>query len=416
MDSIFFHIDVNSAFLSWTAIDQLKNGAATDLRTIPSIIGGDSSTRHGIVLAKSIPAKKYGIVTAETIQSACRKCPNLTIAKPDHKLYRHMSHLLMEHLSSFCPVIEQVSIDECYMDFTPIAKDFVSPEAAAAIIKDSVYTKFGFTVNVGISDRKVLAKMASDFKKPNLVHTLFVSEIQAKMWPLSISELFMCGKSSQSVLANLGIATIGELATADLSMITAHLKSHGKLLWEFANGIDSSVVEPLPEPAKGVGNSTTLPKDAESPDEIHPVLIALAESVSKRLRAADKLAGTITLELKYNTFQKTSHQQILYPPSNTSQVILDAAESLFEELWNGTPIRLAGIRATKLSDLDTPVQMDLFHYQQEHQKSEKEQKLDQALDSIRGKFGDAAVMRGSLYSAHPSSSKEISKTQPHKKS
>lgn len=191
MEQIFFHIDVNSAYLSWSAVRRLKNGDTTDLREIPSIIGGDTSNRHGIVLAKSIPAKAFGIYTSEPVVSALRKCPNLVMESPDHQYYSEQSHLLMEHLRSFCPQIEQVSVDECYMDFTPIMHDYASPVEGATIIKDSVRERFGFTVNIGVSDRKILAKMASDFKKPDLVHTLFHDEIRQKMWPLR-SLLFLC--------------------------------------------------------------------------------------------------------------------------------------------------------------------------------------------------------------------------------
>ena len=396
MSSIFFHIDVNSAFLSWSALKLLQEGDTTDIRTIPAIIGGDSSTRHGIVLAKSIPAKKYGISTAEPIASAMRKCPNLRIASPDHTLYKNYSRQLMEYLSSYCPIIEQVSIDECYMDYTPIAADFSSPVEAATIIKDKVYELFGFTVNVGISDRKILAKMASDFKKPNLVHTLYAHEIQKKMWPLPIADLLMCGKSSQNVLRNLGIQTIGDLATADPSVISSHLKSHGRLLWEYANGIDDSKVEHIPEQVKGVGNSITLPQDIAKEEEAFPIFLQLAESVSSRLRKAKLFTSTVTIELKYYNFQKVSHQQMLLSPTNSCNTIYETAKILFHELWDGTPIRLLGIRATKLSDEDTPIQLDLFHYQSDNHSEKKNQKLDKALDDIRLKFGKDAVMPASL--------------------
>lgn len=396
MSTIFFHIDVNSAFLSWSALKLLHEDNSIDIRAIPSIVGGDSSTRHGIVLAKSIPAKKYGISTAEPIASAMRKCPNLTIVNPDHELYQDYSHQLMEFLSSYCPIIEQVSIDECYMDFTPIAHDYASPIDAATIIKDKVYELFGFTVNIGISDRKILAKMASDFKKPNLVHTLYVNEIQKKMWPLPISDLLMCGKSSQTILRNLGIQTIGDLARADVNVITAHLKSHGRLLWEYANGIDDSQVIHTPEPVKGVGNSITLAHDAVTKDDAFPVLRQLSESVSSRLRKAKVFCSTITIEIKYHNFQKVSHQQMLLSPSNSCNTIYETSKELFEELWNEMPIRLLGIRATKLTDENTPVQLDLFHYQLNSQSEEKNRKLDQAIDSIRSKYGKNAVVPASL--------------------
>ena len=199
-ESIIFHIDVNSAYLSWTALEKLQNGEETDLRLIPSIIGGDIAKRHGVVLAKSIPAKAYGITTGEPVINAFRKCPNLVTAAPDHAMYDRRSRQLMDYLRSICPDIEQVSVDECYMDYTPIMGNYASPVQAATFIKDTVYEKFGFTVNVGISDRKVLAKMASDFKKPNLVHTLYAREIREKLWPLPVSSLFMCGRSSVETL------------------------------------------------------------------------------------------------------------------------------------------------------------------------------------------------------------------------
>ncbi len=404
MDSIFFHIDVNSAFLSWTAID-LKNQAIQDgtldsyidLRDIPSIIGGDSSTRHGIVLAKSIPAKKYGIQTAEPIVSAVKKCPNLTIVQPSHHSYSEHSRQLMEYLSSYCPIIEQVSIDECYMDFTPIQKDFSSPIEAAHIIKDGVRNTFGFTVNIGISDRKVLAKMASDFKKPDLVHTLFANEIEAKMWQLPISSLLMCGRSSQEALRNLGITTIRELAKADQNLILYHLKSHGQLLWEYANGIDASHVCPDPAPAKGVGNSTTMSKDAVTIEEMRPVILSLSESVSKRLRSISSNAGTITVEIKYADFRSCSHRKALSPADNTTNAIYETSMELLQNLWNGSPVRLLGVRATNLKEESAPVQLDLFSYQASEPQNEKNKKLDLALDSIREKYGNNAVMRGTLY-------------------
>lgn len=223
-EPVIFHIDVNSAFLSWTALARLEQGDPVDLRTIPSIVGGDTSTRHGVVLAKSIPAKAFGITTGEPVVNALRKCPHLVMASPDHNMYRLKSQMLMEHLAGICPDIEQVSIDECYMDYTPIAANYVSPEEAAAFIRHSVFEKFKFTVNVGISDRKVLAKMASDFEKPDKTHTLYQREIAQKMWPLPVSALFTCGHSSAETLHKLGILTIGDLAKTDPAILEAHLK------------------------------------------------------------------------------------------------------------------------------------------------------------------------------------------------
>lgn len=395
MENIFFHIDVNSAYLSWSAIHLLNNGSDTDLRNIPSIIGGDIEKRHGVVLAKSIPAKAYGIVTGEPVVNAYRKCPNLVMEPPDHTMYEEYSRRLIAFLSKISPDLEQVSIDECYLDFTPISSRYSSPEAAAVQIKDEIYNTFGFTVNIGISDRKVLAKMASDFKKPNLVHTLYQYEIQKKMWPLPVSSLFMCGKSSQETLKKLEILTIGDLARANPEIIFAHLKSHGKLLWEYANGIDDSPILTEPVKRKGVGNSTTLSKDAVTREEACKVLLWLAESVGRRLRASGELAFLISTEIKYNTFQSVSHQATLSVPTDSTEVIYQEACALFDELWDHTPIRLLGIRTSKLVSMDEPVQLDLFSLQSES-KTEKQKQLDAALDKIRSRYGQDSVMRGSL--------------------
>lgn len=409
MDKIIFHIDVNSAYLSWSALEKLHNGDCVDLRTIPSIIGGDMAKRHGVVLAKSIPAKSYGIVTGEPIVNAMRKCPTLTLEAPDHKLYDRRSRELMELLSGVCPDIEQVSVDECYMDYTPIRRQYPSPEAAAHLIKDRVEKDLGFTVNVGISDRKVLAKMASDFRKPNLVHTLYSYEIQEKMWPLPVSSLFMCGHSSVESLRKLEILTIGDLARTDRTIVEAHLKSHGTLLWEYANGIDASEVVTTHTDAKGIGNSTTLSQDAEDTQTAHRVLLSLAESVSGRLRASGQSAGMISTEIKYNTFKKVSHQTTLLTPTNHTDTIYRTACDLFDEIWDGTPVRLLGIRSSKLVSCGEPVQLSLFDLPQSSQSSssrpepssKKKEQLDAALDSIRKRYGADSIVRGSLLQDRP---------------
>lgn len=400
MQQIIFHIDVNSAFLSWTAVEQLKAGSECDLRTIPSIIGGNQESRHGIVLAKSVPAKKYGIVTGEPVANALRKCPNLTMAPPNHKMYQEYSKRLMAFLMNYTPDIEQVSVDECYMDFTGIAHRYTSPVSAAFEIKDAVYKEFGFTVNIGISTNHLLAKMASDFEKPNKVHTLFPEEVPVKMWPLPVSDLYMAGRSSVEVLHKLEIRTIGELAKADPELLELHLKSHGRTLWEFANGNAGSKVIRERVENKGIGNSTTLARDATTEEEAKKVLLWLAETVGGRVRKEGVKIKMISVEIKYSTFRTVSHQKQLYRATNTDKVIYDTACELFHELWNGEPIRLLGIRTSKLVDKAEPEQMSIFDLQaameQQNPKSEKQEKLDKALDQIRKKYGEGAIVRGSL--------------------
>ncbi len=393
--SVIFHIDVNSAYLSWTAVEELKNGKKRDLRQIPAIIGGDQKTRHGVVLAKSIPAKKYGIHTGEPVANAFRKCPGLVTAPPDHKLYRRYSDRLMEFLQSYTPVIEQVSVDECYMDFSENVKDYHSPVEGAMEIKNEVYRRFGFTVNVGISSNKLLAKMASDFEKPNKVHTLFPEEIPVKMWPLPVAELYMAGNSSVEILRKLGIFTIGELARMEPKLLELHLKSHGRRLWEFANGIGDAVVEPEPAEAKGIGNSITLSKDAATEEEAKEVLKMLAASVGRRLRDAGQKAKMLSVEIKYYNFESVSHQKQLDKGTNRDEEIYEEAVQLFRELWDKNPIRLLGIRSSKLAEEDEPEQMTIFDPQFRYDpKREKTRMIDQALEKVRMKYGEGIVTRG----------------------
>ncbi len=401
MAPIIFHIDVNSAYLSWTAVEQLKNGAAVDLREIPAIIGGDQKSRHGVVLAKSPAAKRYGIRTGEPVANAFRKCPNLAMYPPDHKMYREKSRRLMEYLRTFTKEIEQVSVDECYMDFTGIADRWNSPVDGAVEIKDGIKARFGFTVNIGISTNKLLAKMASDFEKPDRIHTLYPEEMKEKMWPLPIGELYMAGKSSVEVLKKLEINTIGDLAQADLKLITLHLKSHGKMLWEFANGIGTSVVQSEPDEAKGIGNSTTLSEDAATIEEVIPVFERLAQSVGGRLKKAGKKAGMVSMEIKYYDFSTTSHQIQLDKPTNTPEVLQETACSLFLEVWNGEPVRLLGIRTSKLSDESAPEQLSIFDIEIPKEPDEKHKRLKKAMDEINGKFGEGAVMKASLMPKKP---------------
>ncbi|MGI6007505.1 MAG: DNA polymerase Y family protein [Ruminococcus sp.] len=406
MSEIIFHIDVNSAYLSWTSVENLKNGSGPDLRTVPAIIGGDEKKRHGVVLAKSTPAKAFGIVTGEPVVSALKKCPTLIMAPPDHHLYRQYSRRLMNLLETYTSDLEQLSVDECFLYYSPIAHRFPSPAAAASVIKDHIFRELGFTVNIGIAPNKLLAKMASDFQKPDRIHTLYMEEIPEKMWPLPVGELYTVGRSSAARLNQLGIHTIGDLAAADPEFLVSHFKSHGRQMWEFANGIDLRPFQFHPEKAKGIGNSITLSRDVSSRKEAFQILLSLSESVSSRLRKAEMMAGSICVEIKYHTFETCSHQMSMPSPANTTDTLYRLSCILFDELWNQTPIRLLGIRTSKLVSEDTPIQMSIFDYQQDLSQKKtmnsapmdtaKQRKLEEALDSIRKRYGKDAVRRGSF--------------------
>ncbi len=388
-DKIIFHVDVNSAFLSWEAVYRLKIlGEEIDLREIPSAVGGDVEKRHGIILAKSIPAKKYNIQTGESIHEALIKCPNLTLVQPHYDLYDKSSKSFIEILKEYSSCVEQYSVDEAYCDMTGTEYLFGSPVVAATTIKDRIHRELGFTVNIGISTNKLLAKMAGDFKKPNLVHTLFPDEIE-KMWRLPVSELFYVGRATTKSLLKLGIRTIGELAKADVNMLRSHLKSHGEVIWCFANGIDVSIVEPQAPANKGYGNSTTIAFDVENANTAKLVLLSLAETVCTRLRKDNMIASVVSVSIVDFEFKYVSHQITLFTATNITNEIHKASCQLFDELWDGTPIRKLGIHTSRVIENDHVRQLDLFTMD----KYEKYEKLDRAIDNIRFRYGEHSIMR-----------------------
>ena len=389
---IIFHIDVNSAFLSWEAVYRIHHlGGKLDLRDIPSAVGGDISKRHGIILAKSIPAKKYNIKTGEPVTDALRKCPDLVLVPPNYNLYQKSSKAFLEILKDYSPSVEQYSIDESYLDMTGTESLFGEPEYVANEIRKRVYKELGFTVNVGISNNKVLAKMASDFRKPNLVHTLWIDEIKEKMWPLSVSELFFVGRATTRKLYGIGIKTIGELAQADLSIIKTHFGKHGEVIWSFANGIDFSVVEPTPPPNKGYGNSTTIAFDVTDANTAKLVLLSLAETVSARLRDDVVKVKLVSVGIRDYNLRYYSHQKKLKAATNITREIYESACQVFDEMWDKVPIRHLGIHTSQVVTEETR-QLNLF----DDMDYEKQERLDRAIDDIRKKFGVDSVIRASF--------------------
>lgn len=390
MEKIIFHIDVNSAFLSWEAVYRLHIlGEKTDIRTIPSAVAGDIKKRHGIILAKSTPAKKYGVRTGDTISEAKNLCPNLMLVAPHYDLYETSSKAFMEILREFSPCVEQYSVDEAYCDMTGTIGLYGSAVVAANLIKDKISSELGFTVNVGISSNKILAKMASDFKKPNLVHTLFPNEIEKKLWKLPVEELFYVGHATKKKLYALGIHTIGELAKTDLDILRAHLKMQGEVIYAFANGIDVSVVSSEVPPNKGYGNSTTIAFDVEEESVAKMVLLSLAETVCTRLRADLVMATVVAVSIVDFEFHHASHQMTLLTATNTTNEIHRAACRLFDELWDGLPIRNLGIHTSKVVSGNSQRQINLF----DMNRYEKLSKLDIAVDEVRERYGDDSIKR-----------------------
>lgn len=389
---LFFHVDVNNAFLSWEAIyRQTVLGETNDIRYTDAIICGDISKRHGVVLAKSMSAKKYGVKTGEPVVDALKKCPGLKCYEPHMHYYHERSADLMEIFEKYAPVVEQCSVDEAFLDMTGTGKLYGEPVAFAYKLKDEIRDTLGFTVNIGISVNRLLAKMASDFQKPDRVHTLFPEEIKDKMWPLPVEELFFVGKSTAVKLHTLGLHTIGDIATCDLSILKSHFKSHGVVIYEFANGIDNTLGHRGEEEQKGYGNSTTIAYDVKLAEDAYGIIRKLCEKVCARLRADEVQALVLSVEIKDSNLVVRRHQRSLLSPTDVTSECYKTACELFDELWDGSPIRLLGVTANKVTDSGMR-QMNLF----DMETHDKMKNLDKALDLIRGKYGDGAITRGKL--------------------
>lgn len=393
---IIFHIDVNSAFLSWEAVDRLKNGEKVDLRDVPSVVGGDEKNRRGVVLAKSVPAKKLGIITGEPLFAARSKCPHLIVVPPRHDLYKKYSDEMVKILRIYSPVVERYSIDECFLDYSSMENHHGPFLQAAHKLKDHLYRELGFTVNVGIAPNKLLAKMASDLSKPNKVHTLFSHEIASKMWPLPVEELYMVGRSTADKLRSMGIKTIGELARFDVKYLERKLKSHGRLIWEYANGIDNTEVSDVAGAAKGISHSTTTPVDVTDITTAEKYLLTLTESVGASLREKGLYCSQVAVSIKDTNFRQYSHQRKLSTPTNSTGEIFTLARALFRELWQGQPLRLLGVRAGDLK-ANKNIQLTIFTTE----NHEKKRTLDAVVDQIRSKYGMDSIMRASLVDKEP---------------
>jgi DNA polymerase IV len=392
LEKVIFHVDVNSAFLSWEAVHRLKMGETEDLREIASAVAGDKNKRRGVILAKSMIAKQYGVRTGEPLIDAVKKCPGLVLVPPQHKMYQEYSKEFIRILHDFSPCVEQCSVDEAYCDMSGMSGLFGTPVEAAHKLKNRIRDELGFTVNIGISTNKLLAKMASDFKKPDLVHTLYPEEIKDKMWVLPVGELFFVGKATVKKLHNLGIYTIGELANTDVEILKAHLKKHGEIIHSFANGVATSIISNEEVKNKGYGNSTTIPFDVEEESTAKIILLSLAENVAGRLRKDDMMANVVSVTIVDAEFHSSSHQMTLLSPTHNADEIYRKACDLFDELWDGSPIRLLGVQTSKVVSNETERQMNLFTFETD----EKKEKLDKAIDQIRNRFGDMAILRASL--------------------
>ncbi|MBU3126723.1 DNA polymerase Y family protein [Clostridium tagluense] len=389
MSRLIFHIDANSAYLSWEAAYRLQQGEKIDLRKVPSVVGGNEESRHGIVLTKSIPAKKYNIQTGETLYTARQKCPELVIVPPRYWLYMQCSSAMNKIFQEYTPQIQRFSVDESFLDFSNMEHLYPDYMELAETLSERIKKELGFTVNIGISNNKLLAKVASDFKKPDMIHILFPHDIKEKMWPLAVEDLFMVGRATAPKLHSLNINTIGDLANYDVEVLKYKLKSHGQVIWNYANGIEFSEVRKSNYiQMKGIGNSTTIAFDIEDSDTAHKVLLSLCETVSMRLRDSQNCCSVVSISVRGSDLINYSRQKKLEVATDSTRRIYEVACYLFDNVWKGNPIRHLGIHITDFcgNDFYQSCLLDIFDY-------DKDSRLNKAVDGIRLKYGDKAISR-----------------------
>ena len=390
MERIILHIDVNSAFLSWSAIKLLREGYSKDIRNEISVIAGDPSKRHGVIVAASIPAKRIGIKPPTTLFEARKIYKDIIVVKPEKEFYSFCSKKLIQFLKSIFPKLEQYSIDECFIDYTEMKSIYGDEVKYAYKLKDDIYQKFGFTVNIGIGNNKLCAKMASDFEKPNKVHTLYSFEFKEKMWDKDISELFMAGKSACNKLHEIGIHTIRDLATFDEKILIRKLKSQGKLLYEYANGIDDSVVDSIGyNERKSIGFSRTLDNSTDNKNIIYNQLHKFSQDIAKILRNKKLFAYTLVVKIRNDEFKTSNHQEKYLNGFYKEEDIYIKARNLFNKLWNGEKVRLIGLSASDLENSNI-YQISLF----DNEDNEKDLKIDDLINNLNNKLGKELIYKG----------------------
>ncbi len=385
MKRIIFHIDQNCYFASVEMISR------PELRNVPMAVAGDAKVRHGIILAKNEPAKKYGIKTAEAIWQAQAKCPDLVLVDAHHEKYEFYSKKLREMYSEYTDKVEPFGLDECWLDMTGIVSDYDEAEEVALEIRNRVKEEFKLTCSVGISFNKVFAKLGSDYKKPDATTVFTDRNWQEKIWPLPVSDLLFVGKHTADKLAKINVKTIGDLAKTDVEFINRYLGKNGVGLWEYANGLDDSPVaesgyKRIP---KSVGNSTTTAEDMTSDRQIERTLHMLSESVASRLRRHGLKGTVVQITVRDRDLGIYEKQGILYRATDDAKDIYQAARDLFKNSydWN-KGVRSIGVRCTKLVRSDSGEQLSLFA---EAQKSERDERLNKAIDDINRRYGTGVI-------------------------
>ena len=391
MDRVILHCDMNGFFASVELLDYPQ------LKDKPMAVCGSPENRHGIILAKNEIAKKYGVVTAETLWQARKKCPELQVVPPHHDKYKHYSRMINDIYLRFTDMVEPFSVDESWLDVTASRQLFGTGREIADTIRQTVKKELGITLSAGVSFNKIFAKMGSDYKKPDATTVITRENFRNILWPLDIREMFFVGKATADKLHEYGIKTIGELAVSDKKMISSMLGRQGGVIHDYANGLDTTPVLRFDqlEKVKSIGNGTTFRRNLQGEKDIRTAVTGLSDTVAARLRSHKMKAFGVKVDIKDPDLKVISRQQQLDNPANITDIIADTAMSIIRKSWKmRDPIRMLTITAINLCDENQAQQLSLFA--DENVLAEKGEKVERAMDDIRKKFGTDAIKFGSV--------------------
>lgn len=390
-DRTILHCDMNNFFASVELLDH------PELAGLPVAVCGNPEKRHGIILAKNQVAKNFGVVTAETLWQAEKKCPELILLSPHHEKYRHYSRLINGIYARYTDMVEPFSIDESWLDVTNSEKLFGDGITVAENIRNAVNHELGLTLSIGVSFNKVFAKMGSEYKKPDAITLITRENFKKLLWPMPVSEMFFIGSATSERLGSYGIYKIGELAESDRNFMERLLGKQGIMLHNYANGLDDAPVSPANErrKIKSVGNSITFSRNLIGIDDLRTAALALSDTVGSRLRKYEMKAAGLRVEIREPKFKNISRQKQLDTPTNFTTDIFDNVMFIIEKSWDfDKPVRLLSVTGINLCDEDTGVQLFMFGNTQ--RENEKNKSLDKTVDKIRCKFGKSAITFGSI--------------------
>ena len=391
---IILHIDMNAFYCS---VHEAEDPEA--YKDKPTAVAGSVELRKGIVVTSSYAARRRGVKTGMTVRQALRQCPELVLIRPDFDLYRKYSRGFMDIARQYTPLVEATSIDECYLDITGSGA-FGEPLAIAETIQRRIRTEWQLPCSIGVAPNKLLAKMASDMRKPNGLTVLRIRDVPRLLWNKPCEALFGIGGKTAAKLRKLNIRTIGELAAADEELLIRYFGVYGSWMKNAAHGIDHSPVQPVRGRNKSIGHTTTLPSDVRERAEAHRVLLNLADQTARRMRRQKLMASTVQITVRRPDMSTITRSETLESPTETTADIYAAACRLFDRHWpEGEPARLLGVTLQNLTPREeTAVQLDLFSYREQPRK----EALTRAMDRLRDKYGEDAVLTAGMLGDDPS--------------